>query len=405
MMPRVQPTTPDNFSSRVWRVLGFTAITLGGLLLIWLSVGVVLLTFAGLLLAIMLHSLSRVVSQRTHLPHGAALAVVVLVLIGFLGTVTFVAGNSLADQITAFYGQIPRLEKRTLSLAQKYPLVSELLGVNQEHPADPSTQPASTSEPTTDPSRPDISGGVAAMATFIKSAVPSVASHLPSVFGATTDIIVSILVVLVVGIYVAASPRTYIEGIVYLVPTGRRHRARETIVAVVYSLRSWMLGQSISMAAVGLMTGIGLYCCGLDLWLLFAVLAGLFNFIPNFGALFSFVPAALVAWGDDPHKVIWVTLVYVIAQSMEGYLITPMVQRRVTEVPPALLIVSQVLMGTLGGLLAIMLAAPITVATLVSVKMLYVEDTLGDDVATPDDQPQVKAQVRSLESESNACDD
>jgi predicted PurR-regulated permease PerM len=71
-------------------------------------------------------------------------------------------------------------------------------------------------------------------------------------------------------------------------------------------------------------------------------------------------------------------LLYVLIQNLEGYVITPLIQRRTVSLPPAMTISSQVLLGALVGVLGIALATPLAAATLVAVRMLYVEDVLGD---------------------------
>src|SRR6185295_16753182 len=119
---------------------------------------------------------------------------------------------------------------------------------------------------------------------------------------------------------------------------------------------------------------------GVPLWLPLGLLAALLNFIPNFGPVIAAVPAVLIALADNPAKAAWVVALSVAAQNLEGYLITPLVQRRAVEMPPALTILSQVLMGLLLGPLGVILAAPMTAAAIVVLKMLYVEDTLGTPV-------------------------
>ena len=106
------------------------------------------------------------------------------------------------------------------------------------------------------------------------------------------------------------------------------------------------------------------------------VLAALLNFIPNFGPIIAAVPAVLIALAADPTKAIWVVVLSFAAQNLEGYLITPLVQRRAVEMPPALTILSQVLLGMLLGPIGVVLAAPLTAAAIVVVKMLYVDDPL-----------------------------
>ena len=120
--------------------------------------------------------------------------------------------------------------------------------------------------------------------------------------------------------------------------TALTEAAADTRSRPIPGLRWWMIGQLVPMAVIGTLTAIGLKIIGVDLWLILGLLAALFNFIPNFGPLLSGVPAFLLALADSPTKAAWVVLLYVAAQSLEGYVLTPLVQRRAVELPPALLI-------------------------------------------------------------------
>jgi predicted PurR-regulated permease PerM len=195
----------------------------------------------------------------------------------------------------------------------------------------------------------------------------------------------TLFVVLVSGIYLAAQPRMYVNGLLMIVPHARRPRYREVLERLGYVLRWWMIGQLVPMAVIGTLTAIGLKLIGVELWLILGLLAALFNFIPNFGPLISGIPAFLLALAESPTKAMWVVVLYVCAQSLEGYVLTPLVQRKAVELPPALLILFQVLAGLLLGALGVVLGAPLLAVVVVAVKMLYVEDVLGDHPHVPGD--------------------
>ncbi len=195
--------------------------------------------------------------------------------------------------------------------------------------------------------------------------------------------LVAVIVVVVVAIYLAAQPRLYVRGSLHLLPYGMRPRALEIFHEVGFVLRRWMVAQLIPMVVIGILTAVGLKIIGVQMWLTLGLLAALFNFIPNFGPFISFIPAALFAISDDPSKVLWVAALYLFAQSLEGYVLTPLVQRKAVELPPALLILTQVLMGTLGGGIGLVLAAPLTAAALVVIMMAYVREALDDPVKVP----------------------
>src|SRR5690606_16277348 len=63
-----------------------------------------------------------------------------------------------------------------------------------------------------------------------------------------------------------------------------------------------------------------------------------------------------------------------------GYVFTPLVDRRSVELPPVVTIAAQLLLGVLFGFIGLLVASPLTATFLIVVKMLYVEDILGDEV-------------------------
>jgi predicted PurR-regulated permease PerM len=110
------------------------------------------------------------------------------------------------------------------------------------------------------------------------------------------------------------------------------------------------------------------------------LLAGLLNFIPNFGPVIAAVPAVLIGLLQSPQQALYVALLYLAVQMVDGYVLTPLVERRSVELPLVLTITAQLLLGSAFGLIGVMLATPFTAAAMILVKMLYVEDVLGDRV-------------------------
>jgi predicted PurR-regulated permease PerM len=91
---------------------------------------------------------------------------------------------------------------------------------------------------------------------------------------------------------------------------------------------------------------------------------------------------------DSPEKALWVMLAYVGVHFLEGHLLIPLLMKGGINLPPALTIFSQALMALLFGFLGLMCAVPLLAATVVGVKMLYVEDIVGDPQIGPDEDPQ-----------------
>ncbi len=185
-------------------------------------------------------------------------------------------------------------------------------------------------------------------------------------------------IILAIGLYLAAEPGLYKNGFLQLIPAARRARTREVLEAVGSTLQWWLWGKLLGMLVIGVLTTLGLLLLGIPLALTLGLLAALLTFIPNIGPILAVVPAALLALIESPTKAFYVLALYFVIQTIESYLITPLVQRRTISMPPALTITAQMVMGVLLGAMGVVLATPLTAAAMVVVKMLYVEDALGE---------------------------
>jgi predicted PurR-regulated permease PerM len=327
------------------------ACTLAALLL-WYSLRVLLLIFAGILASILLRALADTAANLTHLSHRWSLAIVMVALIAAFGVVGWLTVPSLLEEL----GQVGPQLSTALEQLRNHLQGTRLGAAALQYLPDPAA--------------------VAAWRDQLFGHVGTLLSHLLAA-------VVTVLVVVFIGLYVAAEPDTYIRGLLRVFPHDLRDRASEVVGSIGYTLKWWLIGQAIDMVVIGLATWLGLWLLGIPSALLIALLAALLNFIPNFGPIIALVPAALLALTVGPATVFWVVLLFLVLQNLEGYVLLPLIQRRAVNLPAALTITAQVLLGLLAGPLGLVLAAPLAATTLVAVKMLYVEDMLGDHIDTP----------------------
>ena len=193
--------------------------------------------------------------------------------------------------------------------------------------------------------------------------------------------IADLVVVIFAGIYLATQPNFYRIGAIKLVPPARRKIAAEAMLESERALRLWLKGQAIAMLVVGFTTGIGLWVLGMPSALALGLIAGLLEFIPFAGPILAAIPALILAIAVGPEMAIWVALLYLVVQQLEGNLLTPLIQQYAVDLPGAVLLFALIAFGTLFGTLGVILAAPLAVVTMVLVKRLYVIETL--DTATP----------------------
>ncbi|MCA1392815.1 AI-2E family transporter [Bradyrhizobium yuanmingense] len=214
-------------------------------------------------------------------------------------------------------------------------------------------------------------------------------SHAQFLLGGASSLLTAVLVILFLGILFAFDPISYRDSVVVLVRQSYRARAREVMDEMGTVMRLWFVGQLIRIILMTLFVWLALYLIGLPGPFVLGLQAGLSNFIPYLGPIVAAIPIALVAMPLGASPLIWAVAVYTIIQSIEGYVIGPLIQRHAVETPPAWTLVAIVLLGALFGVMGIALAMPLVAVGRVAIIRLYVEDYLGDRIEPATTDPPI----------------
>ncbi len=186
-------------------------------------------------------------------------------------------------------------------------------------------------------------------------------------FESLTTLAFGLVVAVFVPLYLAANPEPVVGWGVRFFPPDSRPRAREVLSKMRRNLLNWLKGRILSMALVGILWTVVLYLIGIPAPLFLGVLAGLLEFVPYVGPVISTIPPVLLALAGEPRDVLWVLLSYLVIQQIEGYLLTPLIEGRMTALHPAVVIVAVTVAGAAFGFLGILLAVPATVVAKVLV--------------------------------------
>lgn len=206
-----------------------------------------------------------------------------------------------------------------------------------------------------------------------------VMSRIVGSFSTTIGAIANFFIIIITGIFLASTPGIYTQGFVRLFPLNLRPRLKEVMLKTQHSLSLWMMAKLISMLVVGVFTAIGLEILGMPMPYALALIAGLFSFIPNIGPYLALAPAILIALMQGGNMFVYVLILYFGIQIVESYLITPMIEKKMVQLPPALTLFWMVLLGILTGILGLIMATPILVALIVIIEELYVKDYLEEN--------------------------
>jgi predicted PurR-regulated permease PerM len=308
----------------------------------WQLAIVVILGFGAIIVGVTLDSLAAPVAQRLRISQHLALGVTTIAL--FLIFVAFLAafGARAADQFALLAAQLPGAWDVTRDWLNSWDLGRWLLTF----------------------------GGEAATgaASGIVSALPLASGLL----GGLTNV----ALILVIGIYLAADSKTYLDGFIRLMPPSKRKRARQIINTAGEDLRKWLLAMTLDMLFLGTVTGLGLYLIGVPVAFALGILSGISVFVPYIGPVVAIVPGLLIALSVSPSLALSAAIVYVVAQQLEGNIALPLLQRWTVSMPPAVTLLAIVTFGVLFGLWGVLFATPLAVVTIRIIRMAYVEDVL-----------------------------
>jgi len=340
----VEPNFPRTEPGFLGKVL-IVALVVALLAAIWKMALVFMIAFGGVIVAVALNNLSYPLVKRLNLARHAALAVVTvgfaLVAIGFFT----VFGSQASAQFAGLFAELPDAWEATREWLNSWVLGRWLLDI------------ADRAQPGAD---------------ALLSALP-VASGL---FGFLTNM----ALILVIGIYLAADPETYAQGVLRLFPPAKRARTEAIMIEAGGDLRKWLIAMTLDMIFLGVVTGGGLWLVGTPFPFPLGVLSGVSVFVPYIGPIVAMVPGLLLALSVSPDSALYAGIVYLIAQQLEGNVSLPLLQRWTVRIPPVLSLLSLVGFGLLFGLWGVLLATPLAVVTATIVRRAYVEDLLE---ATP----------------------
>lgn len=182
-----------------------------------------------------------------------------------------------------------------------------------------------------------------------------VTAAVGSVVGAFT----SLVMILVLGVFIAIEPRLYERGVAWMLPMKNRENFYITTARMGFTLRRLMAGRLLGMFVEGVGTWLACMAVGIPMAALLGLLTGLLAFIPNIGAIVSGVLLVLVGFSAGTDAGLWAIIIYLVVQTVDGYLIVPMVAKKTVDLAPALVLGAQILFGALLGIMGLFLADPI----------------------------------------------
>ncbi|WP_282580572.1 AI-2E family transporter [Sphingomonas faeni] len=284
-----------------------------------------LIIFAGVVFAALLDGGVRLLGRVLPIGRGWRLLIVVLLTFAFLVGTFVLTGVQVTEQVMQLRSTLESQANRFTSYLSAQGLM---------------------------PGASDVNG-------IVKQALGSV-GRVTSWVGTAIGALTSMFMILILGLFIAMDPGTYSRGLQWMVPIDLRPEFAKTLVKMGDTLRKLLAGRLLGMAVEGVATGIALTIGGVPMAMLLGIIAGILAFIPNVGAIVTGVLMVAVGFSAGLDTGYWAIGTYLVVQTIDGYVIVPMVAKRTVDLPPALTLGAQILASALFGILGLALADPMT---------------------------------------------
>ncbi|WP_214739641.1 AI-2E family transporter [Exiguobacterium sp. s48] len=186
----------------------------------------------------------------------------------------------------------------------------------------------------------------------------NIASSFGQVVGFVTSAVITIVVIPFMLLYMLLDGKRLPDAIVKLLPSSYEKETRHILHDMHETVRSYVNAQLLVAFFVGITSLIGLWIVGVDYAILLALFMMVTNIIPYVGPFLGAAPAVVVAFIQDPIKVIWVIVVIIIVQQIESNVISPLIQGKSLKVHPLTIIIVLLVAGNLAGIIGMLIAVP-----------------------------------------------
>ncbi|UFZ06082.1 AI-2E family transporter [Bradyrhizobium ontarionense] len=343
----------------------------------WYYAAAIFLLFSGMLLGVALNAMTNRLGRVIDWPHPVRLIIVCLTLALLLAGVIFLFGATITDQAKVLSDTIKSQLGNVKSLLDRNGIDTSFFDFNT---ASATAAPdGGSTTPTQAPSH-SLPSGLPSPSALASSGGAIVSQTFKLLLG-TVSAVGNFFIVLFLGLAFAAQPAVYRNGLLFLAPAKFRDQATVIVDRISDTLERWLIAQITTMAAVFLVTWIGLSIIGIQSSFILGIQAGLLAFIPTVGAIIAGVIVVLASLASGWVAAASASVLFLGVHAMESYVLTPLIQRQALDIPPATLFAFQILLGIVFGIWGLTLALPLMAIAKVMIDYFKADRSTEDAAA------------------------
>jgi predicted PurR-regulated permease PerM len=277
--------------------------------------------------------------QRQKMPR---LVAILIIYVLFIGILVFAIGNlvpATSNQFTALANALPDYADKTLTFFDNVAQSSEFKWIMDEQ-----NDFLDTSKQT--------------LIDFANTLPDKVTGSITNILGVFANIAIILVTVPFLLFYMFKDGHRFPLALTKFLPAAYREAGLIMLKETGETLSAYIQGQVLVALAVGTLAFIGYLIIDLPFALVMALLVMFTNIIPYVGPIIGGAPAVIVALFDSPTKALLVVLVILIAQQVEGNVLSPLILGKSLDTHPATIIIVLLAAGNLAGILGMVLAVP-----------------------------------------------
>ncbi len=332
-----------------WVQLVLLPISLLALWALARAAGKVLLVFVvAALIALILNPLVAFLQQRTRLPRGLAVLAVYLAFFLTLVGVGFLLANPISNQTRTFTQNLPHIASEANRQIASFQRYLNKHGVHAKLVSQGKTALQTLQE--------QVAKSAGKLATFGGALLSEVAKAL-----------VDLVLVFVLSVYMLIYGQSIGRLVRQAMPPGDGTPADDFPALAQHAVSRYVGGQLLFSVIMGASTGVALYLFGVlgifpagrSYALAFAVFYGAMELVPYIGPILGAIPPVALALFTDPVSALWVALLFVGLQQLEGHVVAPQIFSHTLRINPLLVIFALLLGLQLYGVIGALVALPI----------------------------------------------
>ncbi|REH91605.1 AI-2E family transporter, partial [Staphylococcus felis] len=272
--------------------------------------------------------------EKWHFPRWASITIILLGLTGMVAVVIGLVGPIIASQIENLINQLPYIQNQTQDF------INFALDQRDRLP-----------EQVTDKINEVINNFGTMTSDILSNSLNIITSIISTLF--------LLILVPFFLIYMLKDHERFIPAIAQVFNGERKIFVVNLLKDLNHTLKSYIQGQVTVSLILGVILFIGYSIIGLEYTVLLVMFACVANMIPFLGPWMAFLPAGILGLIQSPTTFVWVCIVTLIAQQLEGNVITPNVMGKSLNIHPLTIIIVILASGSLGGFVLILVAVPL----------------------------------------------